>query len=82
MYKLQEFVLPDGRTFTAPSIHWAEDDVWQSDFCDPNEWNSEREMRLDMVIEYLTEGNDPNFFGSWECYDEDEFIEKYNKFIS
>jgi hypothetical protein len=51
-------------------------------FCDPNEWNSEREMRLDMVIEYLTEGNDPNFFGSWECYDEDEFIEKYNKFIS
>ena len=40
MYKLQEFVLPDGRTFSAPSIYCAEDDVWQSEFCDPNEWNS------------------------------------------
>jgi hypothetical protein len=81
MYKLQEFVLPDGRTFTAPSIHWAEDDVWQSDFCDPNEWNTEREMRLDMLIEYLTDGIDYNFFASWNCYDEDEFIEKYYQFI-
>jgi len=74
--KYQEF-----RNFRAFSVYHKAEDVWTSDFCEPYEWGSEEEMRLDMLINYHADyEEDLQMFKQWDCQDEDEFIEMYNEY--
>ena len=67
--------------FTASSTYYQVEDVWHSDFCEPYEWNTEREMRLDMLIHGLAEDDEEKkLFESWDCYDEIEFFDRYDEY--
>jgi hypothetical protein len=80
MNKTQEFII-DGCAFQVESTYHPKENVWTSDYVDPYEWNTEREMRLDMLIKYLSEDNEEVIqFSLWNCRTEDEFLEQYNKY--
>lgn len=74
--KLQKF-----HGFTALSVYYPTENVWQSDFCEPHEWNTEEAMRVDMLIHGLAEDeHEIERFKSWQCQDEIEFYEKYDDY--
>ena len=76
--KYQEFNL-DQYSFRAVSVFHPHEKVWTSDFCEPYEWNSEDEMRMDMLIHYLAENEHEKIsMKLWDIKDEDELIQKYN----
>lgn len=39
------------------SEYHPQEDVWTSDFCEPYEWDSETDMRFDIYINYVGEGD-------------------------
>ena len=41
----------------ALSTYHPDEDVWTSDYCEPHEWNTEEEMRYDMYIAHVSEGD-------------------------
>lgn len=74
--KLQEF-----HGFRVLSTYCEENKVWLSDFCEPYEWNTEREMRRDMLIHELAEDKkEKELFTMWDCRDEIEFFDKYDNY--
>lgn len=77
MKKTQEFNNEVG-AFQVESTYHPEENVWTSDYCEPYEWNSEREMRLDMLIHYADLDNDLIMF--WDSYDEDDFLQKLSEY--
>jgi hypothetical protein len=79
MKKIQEFNNAVG-TFKVRSTYHPEENVWTSSFCEPFEWNSEREMRLDMLIHYSD--IDSHQVSFWDLYDEDDFLEKYSAWMT
>lgn len=68
--------------FTTESEYYPIENVWQSDFCEPYEWNSLEEMRRDMLIHYFAETEeDKKRFESWDCSDENEFSERLDTYL-
>jgi hypothetical protein len=81
MIKEQEFKNEVG-TFSYVSTYHPEDRVWTSSFDGMhNEWDSEKEMRLDMLIYYASENEKEYWtFKLWDCRNEDDFLEMYNDY--
>lgn len=76
--KIQEF----SQGFKALCNYYPKENVWHSDFCEPYEWNSLEEMRRDMLIHYFAETEeDKKRFESWHCSDENEFMERLDKYL-
>ena len=66
--------------FTAMSEYFPVEDVWHTDYGYYNEYNTEQEMRVDMLIQYLGNDDDERFImRSAEPIDEDEVLEIYYK---
>ena len=69
--------------FNTPSFYHSVEDVWTSDFCEPYEWNSETEMRRDMLIHALAEDEkEKELFESWDCKNEIQFYDRYDEYNS
>ena len=69
--------------FMAFSVYHKDENVWTSDFCEPYEWNTETQMRRDMLIHYISEDQkEKELFESWDCRDEIEFLDKYEQYIN
>lgn len=83
MNKIQEFKNEVG-TFSYLSTYHPKEDVWTSTFDgEYNEWDSEEDMRLDMLMYYVSEDTKEYWaFKLWDCRDEDEFLEMYANYWS
>ena len=58
--------------------------VWTSTFCLPYEWNTEREMRIDMLIHILAEEDSDmvQMMTMWDCSSEDALLERYENYLN
>lgn len=74
IHKTQEF-----KDVKIESVYFPEDGVWQSDFCAPNEWSTEREMRRDMRAEYLADGDSYFLDALLDCYDDSDVDQLYDE---
>lgn len=69
--------------FEAEAVYYPEEEVWHSDDFSGYEWDSEREMRRDMLVHFLLQEND--HLTKWmftECYDEHEVREVMEQLMS
>lgn len=80
MDKNQQFVV-DGMLYTMQSTYHQEENVWTADI-EPYEWNTESQMRKDMLIHFLSEESPSlaNWYQHFDCRDEDEVIDVYEKY--
>lgn len=72
----------DGEIIVLPSTFYQEEKVWTSAMIPDGEWNSQTEMRLDMLIYYYSE-DDPHLYEyllQFEYKDEDDFLEIYKTY--
>ena len=81
VYKNQYFKL-DGETLCLPSNFHPEENVWSSAMITDGEWNSEAEMRLDMLIYYYSEEDLVlhEYLLQFQYKDEDDFLEIYKTY--
>ena len=80
-YKNQYFNL-DGEILCLPSTFHPEENVWTSAMISDGEWDSETQMRLDMLIYYYSE-EDPHlneYLLLFQYKDEDDFLEIYKTY--
>jgi hypothetical protein len=81
VYKNQYFNL-DGEILCLPSNVHQEENVWTSAMIPNGEWESETQMRLDMLIYYYSE-EDPHlneYLLQFQYKDEDDFLEIYKTY--
>jgi hypothetical protein len=79
MEKIQQFVV-DGMLYSMQCAYHPEEIVWTADI-EPYEWNTESEMRIDMLIHFLAADDiDRKLFESWDC--RSEFIKNYEDYQS
>jgi hypothetical protein len=79
--KLQEFNV-DGIQFSMPSQYCPIDKIWMADVS-YYEFNSESEMRMHMLMEFLAESPEElEMFISWDCRRENIFLARFSAYQS
>ena len=83
--KFQKFIDPSDSSIQLQvlSEYHPEENVWTSPLCLPHEWDTEREMRIDMLIHILSD-DDPEMeyrMRLWDCLSEDALLERYEQYI-
>lgn len=80
MEKVQHFKY-DGDEFEIPSTYHPNEKVWTADVM-PYEWDSEHQMRIDLLIIILADGDKHLqwMMSLWECKTEDSLIERYEQY--
>ena len=64
--------------YSMQSTYYEDDKVWCADI-EPYEWNKESEMRRDMLIHFLAEGDEKMRLrmSLWDCANEDELEQRF-----
>lgn len=72
----------EGRTLVLPSTFHPEENVWSSAMIPDGEWDSETQMRLDMLIYYYSEDDSDlnEYLIQFQYKDEDDFLEIYKTY--
>lgn len=82
--KYQSFIDPigDGNIEILSEYH-PEENVWTSVVCLPHEWNTQREMRIDMLIHILAEEDSEmtQMMQQWDCQSEDALLDRYENYL-
>lgn len=72
----------DGESIVLPSTFHLEENVWTSAMIPNGEWDSETELRLNMLIYYFSE-EDPHLYEyllQFQFRDEDDFLEIFKTY--
>lgn len=64
--------------FKTDVTYYVADDVWTSDLIANSEWSDENEMRKDLLIELLCDGDESLKSYLQQCHDEEEVEEMYH----
>lgn len=82
MEKIQHFKY-DGDEFEIPSTYYPNEKVWIVDTI-PHEWDSEHQMRIDLLIIILADGDKKLqwMMSLWDCNTEESLIERYEQYIN
>ena len=64
--------------FKTDVTYYVADDVWTSDLIANSEWSDENEMRKDLLIELLCDGDESLKSYLQQCRDEEEVEEMYH----
>lgn len=70
------------RPFSVTSEYFPIENVWHCEFGCYNEYNTEQEMRVDILIEYIGSNDyERHFMRSAEPMNEDEVLDIYDKHL-
>lgn len=68
--------------YEAEAVYYPEEEVWHSEEFSGYEWDTQREMRKDMLVHFICQEHDFNPMWFMECYDEDDVREVFNDIMT